>query len=369
MAKAWSEYNSLQKYVEEQKKKKEAEEKAKAILKGETDEENNTSSNNNSTQTETDNNTQTIVPTDKENNFTYPDDIDIDFSSNNPIGELEKIEEYYQKKKEEQSSLNSLDLTKLEMPTQTKEDVENTVKAQLDSKYEKLKQSELEQYEREQQAKEEEKRVASDYAKQAEDKVNAIYDASVVSAENQALKRGLARSSIIIGQLDGIEKSRASELSSVATDLANELSGIDRELVSLNTKKENALDVLDLDYASELQTQIASELEKLEEKKKEVIEFNNKVEQLQKEYATERQDEQFDQKLDLAEFEEKYGKELDLTEQTEQDEVKYKFMIDYLNKLPREQALRMLTTDNMFAYYLGDNYSKVYYLQYMRPIN
>ncbi len=367
MAKAWSEYNNLQKYVEEQKKKKEAEEKAKEILEGTNSENTNSNSENNSTSTDQSNkDTQTLVPTDKENNFTYPEDIGIDFDSNNPIGELEKIDKYYQNKKEEQSNLNSLNLEKIEMPTQTKEDIENSVKAQLDSKYEKLKQSELEQYEKEQQAKEEEKIVANNYAKQAESKVNEIYDASVVSAENQALKRGLARSSIIIGQLDGIEKSRASELSTVATDLANELSSIDKELLSLNTKKENALDVLDLDYASELQTQIASELEKLEEKKKEVIEFNNKVEQLQKEYEAERQDEEFNQKLDLAEFEEKYN--IDLTDKTEQDEVKVKFMIDYLNKLPREEALRMLTADNMFAYYLGNNYDTVYYLQYMRPM-
>lgn len=366
MSKAWVEYSNLQKYAEDEKKRREALQRAKDILKGNASENDASSGANGGNASETEKKPDEATVEFEGNSFKYPDELDINFDSSSPLGELEKIDEFYKNKKEQEFKPN-LGLEELEMPTQTEQDTIKGATLDMDSKYAKLKQNELDEFERNSALKEQQKEIAKEYASANETKVNKIYDASVVSAENQALKRGLARSSIIIGQLDGIEKGRAQELSKVATDLTQELSNLDQELASLNTKKDNALEILDIDYASELQGEIEKRLTELDKKKKEITEFNNKVKQLEGDYQMDRNKELHKQEMDNAEFKQKYGQSASNSD--EQASVKMMYMMDYLNKMPRNDALKKLTSDSMFAYYLGDKYMEVYNLQLARPLN
>lgn len=359
MSKAWSDYKSLYNYAQEQQKKREEEAKINEELKEQLKNEGNQDN----TQTQEPEVSDPEPSTPETNKNLYPSDLQLDFSTKDPFTEFEKIDNYYNNKKNQEEQ-NNLTLERLEMPTQTEEDITELVKAQLDSKYNTLKNSQTESYNTEREAKAQEKDTARQYANASRDEINAIYDSTVTSAENQALKRGLARSSIIINQLDGIEKSRASELSQVATELNEELSAIDRELLNLEARQENALNSLDLDYASELQTQIQSEMQKLEEKKQEVIEFNNEVERLEAQYRLERQDQEVGQQIDIAELEAKYG--IQIGQQSDQRLTKLAYAFDYLNQLSKNEALKMLTSDNMFAYYLGDLWDLVYYQQQLR---
>ena len=240
--------------------------------------------------------------------------------------------------------------------------------ASADAKYDKLKKAEQEKFDENVRASEKSKSQAQNNFAASESKINSYYDASVTAAENQALKRGLARSSIIIGQLDGIEKSRASELSSSAANLAKTLSDIDANLNSLEAKRNSALESLDLEYASEVQTEIEKAVSDLNKKKQEAIDFNNKVKQLEGEYGLKKEKQEASIKQAENEFRLKNGMDVDAG-YDDATRTKMMFCLEYLNGMKRADALKKLTSDNMFAYYLGNAWLDVYNMQAARPLN
>ena len=300
----------------------------------------------------------------KEKSF-FPDGLDVNTKANNPFEELEKIDEFYRNKA---GADEGLGLKELDEPTDTREDIEKRVMASADAKYDKLKKAEQEKFDESVRASEKSKSQAQDNFAASESKINSYYDASVTVAENQALKRGLARSSIIIGQLDGIEKSRASELSSSAANLAKTLSDIDANLNSLEAKRNSALESLDLEYASEVQTEIEKAVSDLNKKKQEVIDFNNKVKQLEGEYGLKKEKQEASIKQAENEFRLKNGMDVDAG-YDEATRTKMIYCLEYLNGMKRADALKKLTSDNMFAYYLGNAWLDVYNMQAARPLN
>ena len=295
----------------------------------------------------------------------FPDGLDVNTKANNPFEELEKIDEFYRNKA---GADEGLGLKELDEPTDTREDIEKRVTASADAKYDKLKKAEQEKFDESVRASEKSKSQAQDNFAASESKINSYYDASVTAAENQALKRGLARSSIIIGQLDGIEKSRASELSSSAANLAKTLSDIDTNLNSLEAKRNSALESLDLEYASEVQTEIEKAVSDLNKKKQEVIDFNNKVKQLEGEYGLKKEKQEASIKQAENEFRLKNGMDVDAG-YDEATRTKMMYCLEYLNGMKRADALKKLTSDNMFAYYLGNAWLDVYNMQAARPLN
>ncbi len=300
----------------------------------------------------------------KEKSF-FPDGLDVNTKANNPFEELEKIDEFYRNKA---GADEGLGLKELDEPTDTREDIEKRVTASADAKYDKLKKAEQDKFDESVRASEKSKSQAQDNFAASESKINSYYDASVTAAENQALKRGLARSSIIIGQLDGIEKSRASELSSSAANLAKTLSDIDANLNSLEAKRNSALESLDLEYASEVQTEIEKAVSDLNKKKQEVIDFNNKVKQLEGEYGLKKEKQEASIKQAENEFRLKNGMDVDAG-YDEATRTKMMYCLEYLNGMKRADALKKLTSDNMFAYYLGNAWLDVYNMQAARPLN
>lgn len=295
----------------------------------------------------------------------FPDGLDVNTKANNPFEELEKIDEFYRNKA---GADEGLGLKELDEPIDTREDIEKRVTASADAKYDKLKKAEQEKFDENVRASEKSKSQAQNNFAASESKINSYYDASVTAAENQALKRGLARSSIIIGQLDGIEKSRASELSSSAANLAKTLSDIDANLNSLEAKRNSALESLDLEYASEVQTEIEKAVSDLNKKKQEVIDFNNKVKQLEGEYGLKKEKQEASIKQAENEFRLKNGMDVDAG-YDDATRTKMMFCLEYLNGMKRADALKKLTSDNMFAYYLGNAWLDVYNMQAARPLN
>ena len=295
----------------------------------------------------------------------FPDGLDVNTKANNPFEELEKIDEFYRNKA---GADEGLGLKELNEPIDTREDIQKRVTASADAKYDKLKKAEQEKFDENVRASEKSKSQAQNNFAASESKINSYYDASVTAAENQALKRGLARSSIIIGQLDGIEKSRASELSSSAANLAKTLSDIDADLNSLEAKRNSALESLDLEYASEVQTEIEKAVSDLNKKKQEVIDFNNKVKQLEGEYGLKKEKQKASIKQAENEFRLKNGMDVDAG-YDDATRTKMMYCLEYLNGMKRADALKKLTSDNMFAYYLGNALLDVYNMQAARPLN
>ena len=345
--------NKLKQELEKENEKKKLTNSAVSILEGEEDE-------------NKDNAEKAAGESVQEPNF--PKEFNLNLDSTDPAGELAKIDNFYREQREAQKAKEGLNLERLASPTETEEDIISSVKNSVDSRFNRLKNEKTEEYDNLINAKIAEKDSARANQKASEDKINAYYDVADESVSNNVLKRGLARSSIAVLELDGLTKERANELSQTANKLSNDLDEIDKSILSLEAQRENALINLDLDWATQLENEIKSGLDALEKKRKEVVEFNNNVTKLEKEYNLKQEKQNTDLAID------KLNAGLSIEDfnansnSSRGPEVQYKvsYINSYLNKLPKAQALKILTTDNQIAYYLGDAFSSVYYFQVQR---
>lgn len=112
-----------------------------------------------------------------------------------------------------------------------------------------------------------------------ENYANAKRDAS-----NDALKRGLARSSIVVSVLDAFSKDEIDTLNSIEKEYNDSISALDFELNALNAQKTKALNDFDIAYAVKLNDKIASLTKEYDEREQEIIEYNNDIAKKEKDY-------------------------------------------------------------------------------------
>ena len=279
----------------------------------------------------------------------------VNLNSNDPIRELNKINDYYidvrNNQKDEDKYLMGLDQVK--MPSEVDED---SIKNDLTSKYEKLKEDKNEDYLINLNEQETNKKNAEKNYQNSALKIESVYDEAKENASADLLKRGLARSSIAVLSINGLEQEKTKQLTNLASELAEKITSIDKEISKLKDEQEDAMDLLDIEFASELEDKIKAEQEKYYKLQKEAIEFNNNVKKLESEYGLkkEKQDAELN-KVDDSKY---------LSD--EEAEYKVLYITNYLNSLSREEALKKLVSDSMFAYLLKDSYREVYLNQLRR---
>ena len=255
----------------------------------------------------------------------------------------------------------SLGLSKVDVPEKSDDELIETAKQSLENKYSTQKKNTNQTFEQKIQnildSKESYKQTASNKKAQVED----IYNASRQETENQALKRGLARSSIVISQLANIENSKASELSNILNQLQADLDGAEVSIKSLEEEKQTALNDLDIAYAIELEEQIEAVKSDYAKARQEAIDFNNKVLELEAEYKLKLDEQKVDKQTSLAKLKDQYN--VDYTAK-QIEEQKYEYVKKYLDSLDKDYALSLLLTNKKFQVVLGNNYSKLY--QYIK---
>ncbi|MBQ7407808.1 MAG: hypothetical protein IJW13_00825 [Clostridia bacterium] len=126
----------------------------------------------------------------------------------------------------------------------------------------------------EQNKKAEDEKVAVEVDKQA---IDDAYEEAKQSANNQAIKRGIGRSSIIFNMLKDYDIQKLNAISQRENSSKQELEQIDSEIESLNEDLKKALSALDMQTAIEINDKI-DELKSARDKKNtEVIKHNNDV--------------------------------------------------------------------------------------------
>ncbi len=110
-------------------------------------------------------------------------------------------------------------------------------------------------------------------------KLKETYEKTAEALSNDALKRGLSRSSIALnGQI-----AASSEYNKSASELLHEynrkISDIDRELDGLGTELQKALDTFKIGYAAKLTERINKLKSEREKSEREAIEYNNSLTQ------------------------------------------------------------------------------------------
>ena len=124
---------------------------------------------------------------------------------------------------------------------------------------------------------EDDKKNAAETAEKQKGNLVSEYDAAKQSAENQALKRGLGRSSVITKQLENYDNSKISDLKSVDSDLSEKISETDEKIDSLEKEKTEALDNYKISQAAELQTEIDNLKTANDKKVAEAEKYNNEL--------------------------------------------------------------------------------------------
>lgn len=194
-------------------------------------------------------------------------------------------------------------------------------------------------------------------AKASEDEINKIYDNYKVNVENDAIKRGLARSSVAILKLDGVESGRAEKLTSMAEKLTSNINELETEITKLQQNLDVSLSNLDLELSDKINNEIKTKIEKLKEEQNKAIEFNNNVKKLEAEYQLKRGD----KRDEINKLEEELKKTYEGKAQEDKNNQILNVAMDFFSNMSRKDALYMIATRPDLAKLMGDSYYDLYY--------
>ncbi len=252
---------------------------------------------------------------------------------------------------------DSLNLDKVEVPNKTDEEIIGAVKNSLTDKYSKKKETTDQSFREKIESLLSSTQTLKDRNQESQDQINQSYDNSIKATENQALKRGLARSSIVISQISSLEGGRASDLSQSLKDLENKLSDAEKQIASLESEQQEALNNLEVEYALELEEEIQKAKDDYQKSVQEAINFNNNVDKLEAEYKLKLDKQKQDKQKTLTELKDKY--DTTYTFNKIRDE-QFNYLKDYLSELDKDYALSLLLTNREFKSVLGNRYKEMY---------
>lgn len=255
-----------------------------------------------------------------------------------------------------------LELTKKEMPTMTEEQIKEDAKAEADADYKTKLDQLTNEYQNAVSDTNSQKKTAEEKYGQAVLETNTQYDHAREMAENDALRRGLARSSIVLLQLSQIEQSRAGELSQIQTKLQESLLELESQLNLLSQEKEKAISQLDLNYAVELTNSINDKIAELEKTRNEVLEYNNEIAEIEHKYNIQVDEKRQEILQDTAQQTAEMNKNIALCKQNEQ----IALILNYFSQFNKERALYEFTKDSALAQKVG---ADVYYIVYRKLLS
>lgn len=251
----------------------------------------------------------------------------------------------------------SLDLDKKEVPTLDEESLKSEVEQELKQNFDQQKESlanEVNQKIENLNLKKEEEKKKSEAKKE---EIGVIYDDYKLSSENEALKRGLARSSIALLTLDNISSDKAKELVEESDNLANVLDSLEKEVSLLQLQLEQSLTNLDIEVATKINQEIKERIDEVKKRQAEAIEFNNNVNKLEAEYQIKRAN----SLSEAQKLEEELAKKYEGYAQKEKLDKMYDLAISYFDKLDKTTALKELMSSSELSKLLGNKFYDLYY--------
>ncbi|MCL2176798.1 MAG: hypothetical protein FWB72_02470 [Firmicutes bacterium] len=176
-------------------------------------------------------------------------------------------------------------------------------------------------------------------------------------AHNDALRRGLARSSIIMGKIEDFDRHKISEINNINMDTARTMANIDFELDSLNTRKQSALTNFDIQHAANLTMRINELTAERERRMQDVLKYNNTLKANEARFQADRSDRAFDQNVRMEELFHRVGA-------TRHNQARYdakmQAAIRFFDNMTRQDAIRAFEGDPNLRQALGPNFGRVY---------
>ena len=179
---------------------------------------------------------------------------------------------------------NQLSLTRLEYDAPTDDEIIKLASESLESKYKQKKDSLTD-------LTTEKKNVflsaierAKENSQREKIEVNDSFEKAKQSVENNALKRGMARSSVVVNEVGQLERQKNSQLGEVDRELTEKIEGINSQINSLEAELSQSIKDLDMEKAVELNEKITTLKEERKAKQDEVIKYNNSISETETKY-------------------------------------------------------------------------------------
>ncbi len=177
------------------------------------------------------------------------------------------------------------------------------------------------------------------------------------NAQNDAIKRGLARSSIIVNKLQDYDDKMINDLTVLSSKTSDKIFSLTTQKNTLELEKNNALKSFNIEYAIKLQNKIDSINEDISKNEQSVIKYNNEIAELEAKWKRDAEQENYDRNQDIANFVAKYGTYT--VEILKRDE-KYQIAKEYFAKLDKQVAINELKNNPSYEENLGKvNYNKL----------
>lgn len=209
------------------------------------------------------------------------------------------------------------------------------------------------------------------YASGLDKDIAALEDSRAKAArdiDDDMLKRGLARSSIAVGNKSELESVYLQKVSEIRGSYGKQISELDAEIASVDRKLKTALDDFNLNYATKLNAELAKLKTEREEKVREIVEFNNDVKAKQAQLDANKAKTESD--LYTAALGQKQKASSLDSLSVEQREKIYKSVYDkideYLSSLGADQARLEIRNYAMYRSHLSDYYYYKLYDKYGR---
>ena len=243
----------------------------------------------------------------------------------------------------DKESTGNTTFKKLEYTPPSDEEITEKATNLSDSEFNTALQKYLDSYAKNAEKTAAEKESTLKASESEKENVTENYEASKKASENQALKRGLGRSTVIMNLLQNYDESKNKQLKDIESSLNENIADIDKELTTLEAEKQRTMNNMELEKSVAIAEKISKLKAERDEKVAEVTKFNNDV----------------NEKII------KYGDETSVLSDEEQKTIdleKAKKVLEYYSGYTAKEAFEDFSADKTLKDYLGDYYSEFYQL-------
>ncbi|MBO4554969.1 MAG: hypothetical protein J5713_04230 [Clostridia bacterium] len=290
------------------------------------------------------------------------------------LAELDAAYKSKNQKKTEEYDLDALfpkdsGLKEIDYNAKTDDEIRDSALKEADYKKAVDKNSIESKYASAVSALDEGKRSADKNLQESYKKLQDVYDELRRNAENDAIKRGVARSSIITSKLGDLDYAKMLSAGEVESAYNAKMNDIESKLKSLEKDKDVAMSELDLKYAE----QVDKRIDELKAERDDLVlkyeKYNNTVREKNDKYAKQREEniakflkekeeEQAADEKAQAAYEKQNGYS---GEKLEEYQNRYNLAYDFYTSLSPDIAVDALKSAPNMKYYLGLYYDKLLY--------
>lgn len=215
------------------------------------------------------------------------------------IKELQKQADEIYKKSEEQKNAYKFD--EMEYDGRSDDELRAQAEKDINEKYDLKADALIEENEQKDKALKEKQEEIALNAEKLNEATENRYEAAKENASNDAIKRGIARSSIISGILKEYDKEKLTAIENRSATAEKQISDIDDRISELQQGLNASLKKYDMEKAIEINEKLDELKAEREKKNAEVLKYNNQVKQNLLKYAD---------KLKEAAGEDEYAKQI-----------------------------------------------------------